>query len=280
MKENIPFYNLQIPYDESRFHPNMMYLPASAIQAFLKAAMEQRAWHRENNHPKAEVNLNFGPIAFTTQGCETVEKLMDRYHSARKTQTIEKRKLREKFLKSCRAPQLNEAVKAFEKLNGEEMDEAIQKTTFKNILPLIQWFEKAAVMSDAAYDHFMAVRDALDLKINADRLEAKLVEKGFPTYEQWNEIPCYTGEKKPVRDEKYADLSRIERFGICIASDIQFVSRPGTYMSHFWDLIEDYKEELKVQQIAPRVIQKSHANNLHRKPDSSRGDRTDSKYPF
>ena len=179
-----------------------------------------------------------------------------------------------------RAPQLNEAVKAFEKLNGEEMDEAIQKTTFKNILPLIQWFEKAAVMSDAAYDHFMAVRDALDLKINADRLEAKLVEKGFPTYEQWNEIPCYTGEKKPVRDEKYADLSRIERFGICIALDIQFVSRPGTYISHFWDRIEDYKEELKVQQIAPRVIQKSHANNLHRKPDSSRGDRTDSKYPF
>lgn len=277
MSENIPFYNLQVPYD-TLVHSDMLYLSDESVESLLKKAIEQRQWHRENNHPKAEVNLNFGPIAFTTKGCETTQHLIDKYHAARKEQELEKRKLREKFLKSNNNPQLKETATAFDKLNGEEMDEAVQKTSFANVLPLIEWFEKAAVMSDVAYHLFKNVCDTLDLNINAARLAAKLVEKGFPTYEQWNEqTRCPYGAEPPVMEEKYAVLSRIERYGICIASDIQFVSRPGTYMSHFWDSIQDYKEKLNAGKNAPRVIQKSHASNLRklgRKPDTSRGDRT------
>lgn len=274
MSTNIPFYNFQVPEDEIYYHPNMVFLPQKGIERLLESAMKQRGWHRENNHPKAEVNLNFGPLAFTTEGCETTQNLIEKYQAARKEQELEKRKFREKFLKSW-PPHLRETADAFDKLNGEEMDEAVQKTSFANILPLIEWFEKATVMSDVAYHLFKNVCDTLDLKINAARLEAKLVEKGFPTYEQWNEqTRCPYGGKEPVMEEKYAVLSRIERYGIGIASDIQFVSRPRTYMSHFWDFIENYKEALNAGQSAPRVIQKSHANNLHRKPDTSRGDRT------
>lgn len=273
MSKNIPFYNFQVPYD-TLVHPDMLYLSDESVESLLKKAIEQRQWHRENNHPKAEVNLNFGPLAFTTEGCETTQNLIDKYQAARKEQELEKRKLREKFLKSC-PPHLREAADAFDKLNGEEMDEAIEKTKFANILPLIKWFEKAAVMSDLAYKKFSEECDILNLNINAARLEAKLVEKGFPTYEQWyNQTACLIGAEPPVMEEKYAKLTEFEQKGIFIITDILFISRPGTYIGNFWDSIQDYKEKLNAGQSAPRVIQKSHANNLHRKPDTSRGDRT------
>lgn len=273
MSKNIPFYNFQVPYD-TLVHPDMLYLSDESVESLLKKAIEQRQWHRENNHPKAEVNLNFGPLAFTTEGCETTQNLIDKYQAARKEQELEKRKFREKFLKSC-PPHLREAADAFDKLNGEEMDEAIEKTKFANILPLIKWFEKAAVMSDLAYKKFSEECDILNLNINAARLEAKLVEKGFPTYEQWyNQTACLIGAEPPVMEEKYAKLTEFEQKGIFIITDILFISRPGTYIGNFWDSIQDYKKALNAGQSAPRVIQKSHANNLHRKPDTSRGDRT------
>lgn len=255
----------------------MIYLPPKGLEKLLQSAMEQRRWHRENNHPKTEVNLNFGPLAFTTQECETTQNLMDKYQTMRKEQELEKRKLREKFLKSNNDPQLKEIADAFVKLNGEEMDEALQKTSFKNILPLIEWFEKAAEMSDMAHEKFSNVCDILDLNINAARLESKLVEKGFPTYEQWYDQTTYlVGDDEPVMEEKYAKLTEFEKMGLLISADIQFVSRPGASMSHFWEFTQYYKKEFDKQHKNPQRIQKGHAKTPRIKPDSSRGDRTDS----
>lgn len=273
MSEKIPFYNFQVPYD-ALVHPDMLYLSEANVKMFLESAMKQRQWHRENNHPKAEVNLNFGPIAFTTQECETSQNLMDKYQAIRTEQEREKRKLRENFLKSNNNPQLKETAEAFEKLNGAEMDEAIQKTSFDNILPLIEWFEKAASMYDNAHEKFSAACKVLDLDINAGKLERKLTQKGFPTYEQWETQTCYlVGDKEPELEEKYAKLNASELYGVQIASFIQYLSRPGTYMSHFWDFVESYKEQ-NAQKNTSHVVQKGHAKTPRIKPDSSRGDRT------